>query len=72
MNGDGNEYRTARFRDRLAREDVAELGVHVEVRGEAVLLTGTLPTASASSTPAPVHSTSPGSGCVRMPTPQTC
>ncbi|MGW5781246.1 hypothetical protein [Streptomyces sp. NPDC003863] len=45
MNGDGNEYRIARFRDRLAREDVAELGVRVEVRGEAILLTGTLPTA---------------------------
>ncbi|WP_426361746.1 hypothetical protein [Streptomyces sp. E-08] len=45
MNGDGHEYRIARFRDRLAREDVAELGVRVEVRGEAVLLTGTLPTA---------------------------
>ncbi|MFF3609351.1 hypothetical protein [Streptomyces sp. NPDC002463] len=44
MNGDGNEYRIARFRDRLAREDVAELGVRVEVRGEAILLTGTLPT----------------------------
>ncbi|MFD0077833.1 hypothetical protein ACFVIY_35930 [Streptomyces sp. NPDC127166] len=45
MNGDGNEYRIARFRDRLAREDVAELGVRGEVRGEAILLTGTLPTA---------------------------
>ncbi|MER7540923.1 hypothetical protein ABTX77_40095 [Streptomyces sp. NPDC097704] len=45
MNGGESEYRIARFRDRLAREDVAELGVRVEVRGEAILLTGTLPTA---------------------------
>ncbi|WP_369142577.1 hypothetical protein [Streptomyces sp. R44] len=45
MSGDESEYRIARFRDRLAREDVAELGVRVEVRGAAVLLTGTLPTA---------------------------
>ncbi|MFF7441848.1 hypothetical protein [Streptomyces sp. NPDC008122] len=44
MNGGESEYRIARFRDRLAREDVAELGVRVEVRGEAILLTGTLPT----------------------------
>ncbi|MFF4173308.1 BON domain-containing protein [Streptomyces sp. NPDC001744] len=40
-----NEYRIARFRDRLAREDTAELGVRVEARGAAVLLTGTVPTA---------------------------
>ncbi|MGW8765885.1 hypothetical protein ACWGN5_25635 [Streptomyces sp. NPDC055815] len=45
MSGDESEYRIARFRDRLAREDVAELGVRVEARGAAVLLTGTLPTA---------------------------
>ncbi|AJF63708.1 hypothetical protein [Streptomyces vietnamensis] len=45
MNADESEYRIARFRDRLAREDVAELGVRVEARGETVLLTGTLPTA---------------------------
>ncbi|MEV4427429.1 BON domain-containing protein [Streptomyces sp. R-07] len=45
MNGGESEYRIARFRDRLAREDVAELGVRVEVRGTAVVLTGTLPTA---------------------------
>ncbi|MER7952249.1 hypothetical protein ABTY59_33150 [Streptomyces sp. NPDC096079] len=45
MRAEESEYRIARFRDRLAREDVAELGVRVEARGDAVLLTGTLPTA---------------------------
>ncbi|MFB7512312.1 hypothetical protein [Streptomyces sp. NPDC056144] len=45
MNGGESEYRIARFKERLAREEVAELGVRVEVRGAAVLLSGTLPTA---------------------------
>ncbi|MEU5219658.1 hypothetical protein AB0G79_26160 [Streptomyces sp. NPDC020807] len=45
MNGGESEYRIARFKERLAREEVAELGVRVEVRGTAVLLSGTLPTA---------------------------
>ncbi|MFF9850608.1 hypothetical protein [Streptomyces litmocidini] len=45
MSGGESEYRIARFRERLAREDVAELGVRVEVRGASILLTGTLPTA---------------------------
>ncbi|GEB55786.1 hypothetical protein [Streptomyces gardneri] len=45
MNTDEGEYRIARFRDRLARGDVAELGVRVEMRGTSVLLTGTLPSA---------------------------
>ncbi|MFF6872971.1 BON domain-containing protein [Streptomyces sp. NPDC012450] len=40
-----NEYRIARFRERLAHDDMAELGVRIEVRGTAVLLTGTVPTA---------------------------
>ncbi|MEW1906718.1 MULTISPECIES: BON domain-containing protein [unclassified Streptomyces] len=40
-----NEYRIARFRERLARDDTAELGVRIETRGTAVLLTGTVPTA---------------------------
>ncbi|MER5307527.1 BON domain-containing protein [Streptomyces sp. NPDC002773] len=40
-----SEYRIARLRDRLAREEVAELGVRIEVRGAVVLLTGTVPTA---------------------------
>ncbi|MFG3042212.1 BON domain-containing protein [Streptomyces sp. NPDC048330] len=45
MNAGESEYRIARFRERLAREDVAELGVRVEARGTAVVLTGTVPTA---------------------------
>ncbi|MFD3663711.1 hypothetical protein ACFWVF_24545 [Streptomyces sp. NPDC058659] len=45
MNTGEDEYRIARFRDRLARGHAAELGVRVEMRGAAVLLTGTLPTA---------------------------
>ncbi|MEV6329792.1 hypothetical protein [Streptomyces sp. NPDC051909] len=39
------EYRIARLRERLAGDDVAELGVRIELRGDAVLLTGALPTA---------------------------
>ncbi|WP_406864742.1 hypothetical protein ABZO31_31560 [Streptomyces sp. HUAS MG47] len=39
------EYRIARLRDRLAGDEVAELGVRVELRGDTVLLTGALPTA---------------------------
>lgn len=39
------EYRIARLRERLAGDDVAELGVRIELRGETVLLTGALPTA---------------------------
>lgn len=45
MTAHESEYRIARFRDRLARGEAAELGVRVEVRGAAVLLTGTVPTA---------------------------
>ncbi|GAA3903041.1 BON domain-containing protein [Streptomyces gulbargensis] len=41
-----DEYRIARLRERLAGDDVAELGVQVEQRGTSVLLTGTVPTAS--------------------------
>lgn len=41
-----DEYRIARLVERLAGDDLAELGVHVEQRGGAVLLTGTVPTAS--------------------------
>ncbi|GAA3290660.1 BON domain-containing protein [Streptomyces cinereospinus] len=37
------EYRVAHLRDRLAAGDLGELGVRIEVRGEAVLLTGTVP-----------------------------
>ncbi|MEV6199719.1 hypothetical protein AB0M64_07070 [Streptomyces sp. NPDC051771] len=39
------EYRIARLRERLAGDDVAELGVRIELRGDTVLLTGALPTA---------------------------
>ncbi|MFI6417285.1 BON domain-containing protein [Streptomyces sp. NPDC050842] len=45
MSNGESEYRIARFRERLAGGDVAELGVRIEVRGATVLLTGTLPTA---------------------------
>ncbi|MFJ3583596.1 BON domain-containing protein [Streptomyces sp. NPDC090127] len=38
------EYRIERVRDRLAREDVAELGIQVELRGGTVLLSGTVST----------------------------
>ncbi|WP_318211726.1 MULTISPECIES: hypothetical protein [unclassified Streptomyces] len=44
MSNGQNEYQIARFRARLAREDVAELGVRIEVRGATFLLTGTVPT----------------------------
>ncbi|MFD6243778.1 hypothetical protein [Streptomyces roseolus] len=39
------EYRIARLRERLAGDDVAELGVRIELRGATVLLTGSLATA---------------------------
>jgi hypothetical protein len=39
------DYRVAHLCDRLAAGPLGELGVRVEVRGEAVLLTGTVPTA---------------------------
>ncbi|MEU7075536.1 hypothetical protein AB0B30_36850 [Streptomyces narbonensis] len=42
MNTDEREYRIARFRDRLARGEAAELGVRVEMRGTSVMLKGTL------------------------------
>ncbi|MER6475108.1 hypothetical protein [Streptomyces filamentosus] len=40
-----DEYRVALLRERLAEDGHAELGVQVERRGNAVLLTGTVPTA---------------------------
>ena len=40
------EYRVAHLRERLAREEVAELGVQVEVRAGGVHLTGTVPTSN--------------------------
>ncbi|MFV2119456.1 BON domain-containing protein [Streptomyces sp. Act-28] len=36
------EYRIAHLRDRLASEDIAELGVRVEERGGSVMLYGTV------------------------------
>ncbi|MEU6807848.1 hypothetical protein ABZ920_02285 [Streptomyces sp. NPDC046831] len=39
------EYRAAHLRDRIAAGPLGELGVRLEVRGEAVLLTGTVPSA---------------------------
>ncbi|MFD9031059.1 BON domain-containing protein [Streptomyces sp. NPDC059567] len=39
------EYRIAHLRERLAKEDLGELGVRVELRGGTVLLTGTVQTA---------------------------
>jgi hypothetical protein len=43
--GDNLEYRVARLKERIAAGPQAELGVRLEVRGDAVLLTGTVPTA---------------------------
>ncbi|QOV40421.1 BON domain-containing protein [Streptomyces ferrugineus] len=37
------DYRVAHFADHLAAGDLGELGVRIEIRGEAVLLTGTVP-----------------------------
>ncbi|MFI5571610.1 BON domain-containing protein [Streptomyces sp. NPDC051740] len=41
----GPEYRVAHLQDRLASGELGELGVRVEVRGKAVLVTGTVPSA---------------------------
>ncbi|MFF7856190.1 hypothetical protein [Streptomyces sp. NPDC007904] len=43
--GQSPEYRIAHLQDRLASGDLGELGVRIEVRGEAVLVTGTVPSA---------------------------
>lgn len=43
--GDNLEYRVARLKERIVAGPLAELGVRLEVHGEAVLLTGTVPTA---------------------------
>ncbi|MFJ3493611.1 BON domain-containing protein [Streptomyces sp. NPDC086091] len=40
------EYRVAHLRERLAAEELAELGVRAEVRGGAVTVTGTVPSAA--------------------------
>ncbi|MEU9981907.1 hypothetical protein [Streptomyces sp. NPDC050856] len=39
---DTAEYRIAHLRDRLASEDIAELGIRIEQRGTAVMLYGTV------------------------------
>ncbi|MFG3023589.1 BON domain-containing protein [Streptomyces sp. NPDC048254] len=39
------EYRAAHLAERLAQGACGELGVRVEVRGDTVLLTGTVPSA---------------------------
>ncbi|MGW5974176.1 hypothetical protein [Streptomyces sp. NPDC055186] len=41
------EYRVAHLQDRLAAGALGELGVRIEVRGEAVLVTGTVPSVPA-------------------------
>jgi hypothetical protein len=39
------DYRVAHLSDRLAAGELGELGVRAEIRGQAVLLTGTVPSA---------------------------
>ncbi|MBC2905559.1 BON domain-containing protein [Streptomyces cupreus] len=39
------DYRVAHLTDHLAAGPLGELGVRIEIRGEAVLLTGTVPSA---------------------------
>ncbi|MET7689516.1 BON domain-containing protein [Streptomyces sp. NPDC005483] len=39
------EYRVAHLRDRLAAEELGELGVRAEVRAGGVVVTGTVPSA---------------------------
>ncbi|MDT9700973.1 hypothetical protein [Streptomyces sp. P17] len=39
------DYRVAHLTDHLAAGTLGELGVRIEIRGEAVLLTGTVPSA---------------------------
>ncbi len=39
------EYRVAHLRDRLAAEELGELGVRIEVRAGSVAVTGTVPSA---------------------------
>ncbi|MGW0418950.1 BON domain-containing protein [Streptomyces sp. NPDC003015] len=44
-NEENIEYRVAHLRDRLAAEELGELGVRAEVRAGAVVVTGTVPSA---------------------------
>ncbi|MEW2402863.1 hypothetical protein [Streptomyces sp. NPDC046862] len=41
----GVEYRIAHLEERLARDELAELGMRIEAHGDAVHITGTAPTA---------------------------
>ncbi|NBM18243.1 hypothetical protein [Streptomyces sp. GC420] len=41
-----NEYRLAHLRERLAGDEIAELGVRIEMRGSTVLLHGTVSTSA--------------------------
>ncbi|MFD5800131.1 BON domain-containing protein [Streptomyces sp. NPDC127020] len=43
--GENIEYRIAHLHDRLAAEELGELGVRAEVRAGAVAITGTVPSA---------------------------
>ncbi|MDQ1012677.1 hypothetical protein QFZ82_007162 [Streptomyces sp. V4I23] len=43
---EASEYRIARLRERLAEEDVAELGVQIDMRGGYVHLNGTVSSAA--------------------------
>jgi hypothetical protein len=43
--GDNVEYRVAHLHDRLAEEELGELGVRAEVRAGSVVVTGTVPSA---------------------------
>ncbi|MEE1754729.1 hypothetical protein [Streptomyces sp. SP18CS02] len=43
---DTAEYRIAHLRDRLAGEDIAELGIRIEQRGVTVMLYGTVSSAA--------------------------
>jgi hypothetical protein len=40
------EYRIAHLRDRLATGPIAEMGIRIEMRGDSVLLSGTVPSAA--------------------------
>lgn len=45
MNGaDDTEYRLAHLRDRLADDEVGELGLRIELHGAHVTVSGTVPT----------------------------
>jgi hypothetical protein len=45
LGAQNTEYRIAHLQERLAREELAELGMRIEARGDTVHITGTAPTA---------------------------